>query len=111
MSEQVQFLREMRDNTVLGTQSGSAFMETFNSIYYSFSPTIADLERQSPIFKNTVQVAIAPLLSSLSILSFADINSEEEMVGYGIGVILLNLGMYVAGPAIAIIKVRKYIIN
>ena len=111
MSEQVQFLREMRDNTVLGTQSGSAFMETFNSIYYSFSPTIADLERQSPIFKNTVQVAIAPLLSSLSILSLADINSEEEMVGYGIGVILLNLGMYVAGPAIAIIKVRKYIIN
>jgi len=111
MSEQVQFLREMRDNTVLGTQSGSAFMETFNSIYYSFSPTIADLERQSPIFKNTVQVAIVPLLSSLSILSLADINSEEEMVGYGIGVILLNLGMYVAGPAIAIIKVRKYIIN
>jgi hypothetical protein len=111
MSEQVQLLREMRDNTVLGTDSGSAFMDTFNSIYYTFSPTIADLERQSPIFKNTVQVIITPLLSSLSILSIADIDSEEEMVGYGIGVILLNLGMYVAGPVIVITKVRKYIIN
>jgi hypothetical protein len=111
MSEQVQFLREMRDNTVLGTESGYAFMETFNSIYYSFSPTIADLERQSTIFKNTVQIAITPLLSSLSILSLADIDSEEEMLGYGIGVILLNLGVYVASPAIAVIKVRKYIIN
>jgi hypothetical protein len=111
MSKQVQFLREMRDNTVLETESGSIFMNAFNSFYYSFSPAIADLERQSPMFKNTVQVAITPMLSSLSLLSIADIDSEEAMLGYGIGVILLNLGMYVVFPAITIIKVRKYIIN
>jgi len=31
------------------------------------------------------------------------------VLGYGIGVILMNLGMYVAAPAIVIIKTRKYI--
>ena len=111
MSEQVQFLREMRDNTVLETKSGSAFMDAFNSVYYTFSPAIADLERQSPIFKNVVQAAITPLLASLSILTLTDIDSEEEMLGFGIGVILLNLGMYIFAPAVVALKVRKYIIK
>jgi hypothetical protein len=101
----------MRDNTVLGTDSGSSFMETFNSIYYSFSPTIADWERESPIFKNAVRVAITPLLTSLSILNTVDIDSEEEMLGYGIGIIILNLGMYLVGPAFAVVTVRKYLIK
>jgi len=111
MSQQVQLLRELRDNTVLGTDSGSSFMSTFNSIYYTFSPTIADWERQSPIFKNTVRIAITPLLTSLSILNTADIDSEEEMLGYGIGIILLNLGMYLVGPAFAVVNIRKYFIK
>ncbi len=111
MAPQVQFLREMRDNTVLATDSGNAFMGTFNSIYYSFSPTIADWERQSPIFKNIVQTTITPLLTTLSLLNAVEIDSEEEMLGYGIGVILLNLGIYFAAPAFAVIKVRKYLTN
>ena len=111
MSQQVQLLRELRDNTVLGTDSGSSFMSTFNSIYYTFSPTIADWERQSPIFKNTVRIAITPLLTSLSILNVVDIDSEEEMLGYGIGIILLNLGMYLVGPAFAVVNIRKYFIK
>src|SRR3970040_391007 len=111
MSQQVQFLREMRDNTVLGTDSGSSFMDTFNLIYYSFSPTIADWERESPIFNNAVRIAITPLLTSLSILNVVDIDSEEEMLGYGIGIILLTLGMYLVGPAFAVVKVRKYLIK
>ena len=40
-----------------------------------------------------------------------DIDSEEEMLGYGIGVILLNLGMYLVGPAFAVVTVRKYFIK
>jgi len=111
MAPKVQFLREIRDNTVLATDSGNAFMDTFNSIYYSFSPTIADWERQSPIFKNIVQTTITPLLTTLSLLNAVEINSEEEMLGYGIGVILLNLGIYFAAPAFAVIKVRKYLNN
>ena len=39
---------------------------------------------------------------------FADIDSESEMLGYGIGVILLNIGMYFVAPAVLIrIGIRK----
>ena len=99
MAPQVQFLREIRDNTVLQTQSGSTFMTGFNQFYYSFSPAIADYERENPAFKETVKIAITPMLTSLAILNYVDIDSEEEMLGYGIGIILLNIGMYFIAPA------------
>ena len=107
MAPQVQFLREIRDNTVLQTQSGSTFMTGFNQFYYSFSPTIADYERENPAFKETVKIAITPMLTSLAILNYVDIDSEEEMLGYGIGIILLNIGMYFIAPAAIIFKIRN----
>ncbi len=55
LAPQVQMLREIRDNQLMNTESGSAFMTTFNQIYYSFSPTIADMERESPVFKEIVK--------------------------------------------------------
>ena len=107
MAPQVQFLREIRDNTVLQTQSGSTFMTGFNQFYYSFSPAIADYERENPAFKETVKIAITPMLTSLAILNYVDIDSEEEMLGYGIGIILLNIGMYFIAPAVIIFKIRN----
>ena len=107
MAPQVQFLREIRDNTVLQTQSGSTFMTGFNQFYYSFSPAIADYERENPAFKEAVKIAITPMLTSLAILNYVDIDSEEEMLGYGIGIILLNIGMYFVAPAAIIFKIRK----
>jgi peptidyl-prolyl cis-trans isomerase B (cyclophilin B) len=109
MAPQVQFLRELRDNTVLQTESGSTFMTGFNQFYYSFSPYIADYERENPAFKETVKLALTPLLTSLTLLQYADIDSESEMLGYGIGVILLNIGMYFVAPAILVMKIRKLI--
>ena len=107
MAPQVQFLREIRDGTVLQTQSGSTFMTGFNQFYYSFSPAIADYERENPAFKETVKIAITPMLTSLAILNYVDIDSEEEMLGYGIGIILLNIGMYFIAPAVVIFEIRK----
>ena len=104
---QVQMLREIRDNVILETNSGTAFMTAFNQFYYSFSPTIADYERENPVFKEAVKLTITPLLTSLSILNYVDINSEAEMLGYGIGVILLNIGMYFVAPVVVITKLRK----
>jgi hypothetical protein len=106
MAPQVQFLREIRDNTVLKTESGTAFMTSFNQFYYSFSPTIADYERENPVFKEAVKLTLTPLLTSLTLLQYADINSESEMLGYGIGVIMLNIGMYFIVPALVIIKIK-----
>jgi hypothetical protein len=107
LAPQVQMLREIRDNTVLGTTSGMAFMSGFNEFYYSFSPTIADWERANPTFQDAVRITITPLLTSLSILNYVDIDSEAEMLGYGIGLIVLNLGMYIVAPAVVIIKLKN----
>ena len=107
LAPQVQSLREIRDNTVLQTQSGTTFMAGFNQFYYSFSPAIADYERENLAFKEAVKITLTPLLTSLTLLQYADIDSESEMLGYGIGIILLNIGMYFIAPAIIIMKIRK----
>ena len=91
MAAEVQQLREIRDNQLLNTESGTAFMTGFNQIYYSFSPIIADLERENPVFKEMVKLAITPMISSLSILNYVDMDSEVEVLGYGISLILLNI--------------------
>jgi len=108
MAPQVQQLRELRDNTILSTESGTAFITGFNQFYYSFSPTIADLEREQPIFKEVVKLTLTPMLSSLSLLNYVDIDSEQEMIGYGISLILLNIGMYVGIPAFGILKLYQF---
>jgi len=107
LSSQVQFLREIRDNTVLQTESGTSFMVGFNQFYYSFSPIVADYERENSTFKEAVKITLTPLLTSLTLLQYADIDSEYEMLGYGIGIILLNIGMYFIAPAILIMKIKK----
>ena len=107
MSQQVQQLRELRDNQLLQTESGTAFMGMFNDIYYSFSPTIADMEREHPMFKEAVKLAITPMISSLSLMENAE--SESEVLGIGISVIMLNLGMYLGIPAIVVVGIRKSI--
>ena len=108
LAPQVQLLREIRDNTVLQTQSGTSFMTAFNQFYYSFSPAIADYERENTVFKETVKLTLTPLLASLTLLQYADIDSEHEMLGYGIGIILLNVGMYFIAPALLITKIRSF---
>jgi len=107
LSPQVQLLREIRDNKVLSTESGSSFMAGFNSFYYSFSPTVADWERENPMFKEAVKLGITPLLMSLSILNHVDIDSEYDMLGYGISIIMLNVGMYFVAPMFGIMRLKR----
>ncbi len=107
MAPQVQMLRELRDNKVMNTTSGTAFMAGFNQIYYFFSPTVADLLRDNLILKETIKVTITPMLATLSLLNHAEINSEYDMLGWGLAVIMLNAGMYVATPAVVIYMMRK----
>jgi len=106
-TSQVQLLREIRDNSLLQTESGSVFMNSFNNFYYSFSPYIADYERENPFFKEMVNIAITPLISSLSILNYVEINSELDVLGYGLSMVILNVGMYFVAPTIIIIRMKK----
>ena len=107
LAPQVQFLREIRDNTVMSTTTGAAFMTGFNSLYYSFSPTIADMERTNPLFQDAVRAFITPMIFTLSIMTLAENGSEYEVLGLGISVIALNLGMYIAAPALIGFTIQK----
>ena len=53
-------------------------MSGFNELYYSFSPTIADLERESPVFKEIVKAGLTPMLSTLAIMENAETESRSS---------------------------------
>lgn len=108
LAPQVQFLREIRDNTLLSTTSGSSFITGFNQLYYSFSPTIADWERENTVFKETVKLFITPMVYSLSIMTLADEGSELRVIALGVSTISLIIGMYVIVPVLIIRKVWNH---
>ena len=108
LAPQVQQLRELRNNSLLATQSGTNFMNLFNEFYYSFSPYIADYERENTVFKEMVKITITPMITSLSILNYVDMDSESSVLGYGISLIVLNGLMYVGIPASVIVVIRKF---
>jgi hypothetical protein len=107
LAPEVQKLRELRDNSLLSTESGTSFMSLFNDVYYSFSPIVADYERENPVFKEMVKITITPMITSLSILNYVDMDSEESVLGYGISLIILNGMMYVGIPVLAVMRFRK----
>ncbi len=109
LAPQVQQLRELRDHHLLQTKSGTSFMAGFNQFYYSFSPTIADWERENHVFKEFIKMSLTPMISSLSILNYVDMDSENKVLGYGLGLIMLNGMMYVGLPIIGIMSLRKII--
>jgi hypothetical protein len=65
LTPQVQYLRHFRDHYILSTASGTAFMNAFNTFYYSFSPQIAEYEREQPWLQTIVKVALYPLFGTL----------------------------------------------
>ena len=54
-----------------------------------------------------MKIALTPMISSLSILNHVDMNTDTEVLGYGISLILLNVGMYVGVPIAAVVGIRK----
>ena len=111
LASQVQFLREIRDTTLQSTTTSATFMMSFNQIYYSFSPVISDLERGNPIFADIIKLLITPMLSTLSLITLADLGSELEVMILGMIVIILNLTLYIIGPALIISKLYARVKN
>lgn len=85
LTPQVQYLRNFREHYILSTATGSAFMNTFNSVYYSFSPQVADYERDQPWLQASVKVALYPLFGILAAAerSFAIAGGELGSVAAG----------------------------
>jgi hypothetical protein len=106
LAPQVQQLRLFRDGIVLKTSAGSSFMSVFNAWYYSFSPSIADYERQVPWLQSAVRILIYPLLGilalSTSVYESLALSSELGIVSAGITVSALVGLLYFAPVGVAL---------
>ena len=80
-------------------------MTSFNTLYYSFSPHIADFQRENPAFNELVKAGITPMITTLSFMDYAQ--TESEIISIGISLIILNVGMYVGLPAIVIMGIKR----
>jgi peptide/nickel transport system substrate-binding protein len=109
LSPQIQFLRSFRDNHILSTATGSSFMTAFNAWYYSFSPQVAEYERQQPWLQQTVKIIIYPLLGilQLSEKAFVMIPGEYGSIMAGFVASSLIGAVYISPIAISIKKIRQ----
>jgi peptide/nickel transport system substrate-binding protein len=110
LTPQVQFLRGFRDNYVLSTASGSAFMNAFNSVYYSFSPQVADYEREQPWLQATVKTAVYPLFGVLAASegAFSALGGGEAgTIAAGVVASSLIGAVYVSPVALAAFRKRQ----
>lgn len=110
---QVQQLREFRDEIAMETLAGRSFMGAFNSWYYSFSPSVAEYERQSPPAREAVRVLIQPLLLILAasaslhdILSSSGMDAEGAIIATGMTASSL-VGLLYLFPVAAVVGIKK----
>ncbi len=111
LAPQVQFLREIRNDSLLSTAAGTSFMAEFNQFYYSFSPAVADLERENETFRDVVRTAITPGIYALNVMVLADPGSELSIIVFGLLSVAAVAGIYVAMPSLAVYAVARRIRN
>lgn len=110
LSPQVQFLRNFRDNRILSTASGSSFMNVFNAWYYSFSPHVADYERNNPWLQQVVKASIYPLIGilTLSEKAYEIFNGEYGAIIAGLTASSMIGAVYFLPFTLAIRRVRDH---
>lgn len=69
VTPEVQFLRGFRDQLVLSTRAGSAFINVFNTWYYSFSPRVANFIANHDTTRTPLRIALYPLIGILEFSS------------------------------------------
>ena len=108
LSPQVGFLRNFRDNHILSTAAGSSFMNVFNTWYYSFSPYVADYERDQPWLQQTIRTAIYPLLGILTLAEKAYSTMPGEYGSVAAGLVASSLigAVYFTPFAFSVKQVR-----
>jgi len=107
LSDEVQFLRHFRDNSILRTNTGSNFMAAFNAWYYSFSPSVAQLIREHSTLRTVMKSALYPLIGILRLGASAfylfPTNLEAGAVVSGLLVSSLIGVVYLALPLAAVL--------
>jgi hypothetical protein len=106
LSDEVQFLRGFRDNSILKTSAGSSFMIAFNAWYYSFSPFVAQFIREHSLARTVTKVMLYPLMGILRLGPAAFYifpeNLEAGAVVSGLLVSSLIGMVYLSPPLVAV---------
>ncbi len=97
-SSQVGQLCEFRDNTLMKSALGRAFVEA----YYKLSPPIADTIRESEPLKAVVRTALKPLII------VAEYANNEEIRAEGIISVVVFMSTFATGTAILIRLDKKH---
>jgi len=107
LSEEVQFLRNFRDKSIMRTNAGSSFMIAFNAWYYSFSPTVAQFIRENSAARTAMKFVLYPVMAILRLgaASFYLFPTDLEAGAVLSGLLVSSLiGMvYVAVPLTVVI--------
>lgn len=102
LSDEVQFLRNFRDRSIMKTTAGSNFMVAFNAFYYSFSPTVAQFIREHQTARTVMKFALYPLMEVLrigaAVFDLFPMNHEAGVVASGLLVSSLIGLVYLTGP-------------
>ena len=105
-------LREFRNNYILKTSSGKAFMSAFNSWYYSWAPSVARVAAKNQVFAEILRVALVPLFGILyaarySYLEAAWLSPEAGAIMAGIVAASLIGMVYVAPITYVLVRVLR----
>jgi streptogramin lyase len=102
LSDEVQFLRNFRDRSIMKTIAGSNFMVAFNAFYYSFSPTVAQFIREHQTVRTVMKFALYPLMGVLrigaAVFDLFPMNHEAGAIASGLLVSSLIGLVYLTGP-------------
>ncbi len=108
LSDEVQFLRNFRDKSILRTGTGSNFMIAFNAWYYSFSPYVAEFIREHSLARTAAKFMLYPLMGILELGAAAfylfPTNLEAGAVVSGFLISAL-IGIVYLTPLITVAKV------
>lgn len=107
LSDEVQFLRNFRDKSILGTNTGSNFMVAFNAWYYSFSPYVAQFIREHALATTVTKLMLYPLMGILrlgaAVFYILPTNLEASAVVSGLLVSSLIGTVYLSPPLVAVL--------
>jgi hypothetical protein len=109
LAPEVQLLRNFRDNSLMNTKAGSSFMIAFNSLYYSFSPTVASYLQEHWVERKAMKGALYPLIGILWLTSvtFNEFGSYPEMATLISGLLASSLiGATYIGLPLALLEAR-----
>lgn len=67
-----------------------------------------DCENVYDFCKFHVELILSDIEKQTDILNYVDIDSKEEMLGYGVGIILLNVSIYAIMPVVVIFRIKNF---